>query len=197
MSYPQLKTYPDQERTLKILIWAVSAAVLLLVVAMRRYTLPVPDAWDVGFLPAVNATLNTLTAVALVFSLYFIKKKNVVAHRSANGAALGFSVLFLLCYVVYHFTTPEVKFGDIDHDGLLSVTESAAVAGTRPVYLMILLSHIALAAILLPFILLNTLRALAGKYELHRKMARVVWPLWLYVAITGPVVYLMLRVYYP
>jgi putative membrane protein len=103
----------------------------------------------------------------------------------------------LLCYVVYHFTTPEVKFGDIDHDGLLSVTESAAVAGTRPVYLIILLSHIALAAILLPFILLNTLRALVGKYELHRKMARVVWPLWLYVAITGPVVYLMLRVYYP
>ncbi len=170
---------------------------MLLVVAMRRYPLPGPDAWDVGVLPAVNATLNTLTAVALVFSLYFIKKKNVVAHRSANGAALGFSVLFLLCYVVYHFTTPEVKFGDIDHDGLLSVTESAAVAGTRPVYLMILLSHIALAAILLPFILLNTLRALAGKYELHRKMARVVWPLWLYVAITGPVVYLMLRVYYP
>lgn len=197
MAYPQLKTYPDKERSLKILIWVVSAVVLLLVGAMRQYKLPVPDGWDVGFLPAVNAILNALTAVALVFSLYFIKQKNVVAHRNANATALGLSVLFLLCYVVYHFTTPEVKFGDIDHDGLLSAAETAAVAGIRPVYLTILFSHIILAGILLPFILLTTLRALVGKYELHKKMARIVWPLWLYVAITGPVVYLMLRVYYP
>lgn len=197
MSYPQLKTYPDKERSLKILIWVVSVVVLLLVGAMRQYKLPVPDGWDVGFLPAVNAILNALTAVSLVFSLYFIKQKNVVAHRNANATALGLSVLFLLCYVVYHFTTPEVKFGDLDHDGLLSAAETAAVAGVRPVYLIILFSHIILAGILLPFILLTTLRALVGKYEIHRKMARYVWPLWLYVAVTGPIVYLMLRVYYP
>lgn len=195
--YPQLTTYPDKEKGLKILIWVVSVVVLLLVGAMRQFKLPVPEGWDVNFLPAVNATLNGLTAVALVFSLYFIKQKNVVAHRSANAVALGLSVLFLLCYVVYHFTTPEVIYGDSDRDGLLSVAESAAVAGMRPFYLTILLSHIALAGILLPFILLTTLRALVGKYTLHRKMARIVWPLWLYVAITGPVVYLMLRSYYP
>ncbi len=197
MAYPQLKTYPEKERSLKILIWVVSVVVLLLVGAMRQYKLPVPDGWDVGFLPAVNAILNASTAVALIFSLYFIKQKNVVAHRNANGIALGLSVLFLLCYVVYHFTTPEVKFGDIDHDGLLSAAETAAVAGVRPAYLTILFSHIILAGILLPFILLTTLRALVGKYEIHRKMARYVWPLWLYVAVTGPIVYLMLRVYYP
>jgi len=197
MAYPQLKTYPDKERTLKILIWVVSAVVLLLVGAMRQYKLPVPDGWDVGFLPAVNAILNALTAVALICSLYFIKQKNVVAHRNANGTALLLSVLFLLCYVVYHFTTREVVFGDIDHNGVLSAAETAAVAGIRPVYLLILFSHIILAGILLPFILLTTLRALVGKYDLHQKMARIVWPLWLYVAITGPVVYLMLRVYYP
>jgi len=196
-SYPQLTTYPDKEKGLKTLVWIVSAVVLLLVGAMRQYKLPVPEGWDVNFLPAVNATLNALTAVALLFSLYFIKRKNVVAHRNANAAALGLSVLFLLCYVVYHFTTPEVKYGDLDHDGILSAAETAAVAGIRPVYLVILLSHIALAGILLPFILLTTLRALVGKYEAHRKMARIVWPLWLYVAVTGPVVYLMLRSYYP
>jgi len=195
--YPQLNTYPEKERVLKILVWVVSAVVLLLVGVMRQYKLPVPDDWDVNFLPAVNATLNALTAVALLFSLYFIKQKKVVAHRNANAIALGFSVLFLLCYVVYHFTTPEVIYGDADLNGVLSEAESAAVAGIRPVYLVILLSHIALAGILLPFILLTTLRALVGKYALHRKMARVVWPLWLYVAITGPVVYLMLRSYYP
>lgn len=196
-AYPQLTTYPEKEKGLKILIWVVSAVVLLLVGVMRQYKLPVPEGWDVGFLPAVNALLNGLTAVALLCSLYFIKTKNVVAHRNANAAALGLSVLFLLCYVVYHFTTPEVKYGDADHDGILSAAETAAVAGMRPVYLVILLTHITLAGILLPFILLTTLRALVGKYTLHRKMARYVWPLWLYVAITGPVVYLMLRSYYP
>lgn len=195
--YPQLPKYPEKERGLTITIWVVSAVVLLLVGAMRQYKLPVPEGWDVGFLPAVNASLNALTAVALVFSLYFIKQKNVLAHRNANGLALGLSVLFLLCYVVYHFTTPEVKYGDVDHDGIVSVTEAAAVAGQRTLYLVILFSHIALAGILLPFILLTTLRALVGKYTLHRKMARIVWPLWLYVAVTGPVVFWMLKDYYP
>lgn len=195
--YPELPTYPEKERGLKITIWVVSAVVLLLVGAMRQYKLPVPEGWDVGFLPAVNATLNGLTAVALVFSLYFIKQGKVVAHRNANAVALGLSVLFLLCYVVYHFTTPEVKYGDMDHDGIVSAAEAAAVAGQRTLYLVILFSHITLAGILLPFILLTTLRALVGKYTLHRKMAQIVWPLWLYVAVTGPVVFLMLREYYP
>lgn len=195
--HPELTTYPTKEKGLKILIWVVSAVVLLLVGVMRRYKLPVPDGWDVNFLPAVNATLNALTAVALLFSLYFVKQREYVKHRNANATALGLSVLFLLCYVVYHFTTPEVIYGDADLNGVLSEAESAAVAGIRPVYLVILLSHIALAGILLPFILLTTLRALVGKWEAHRKMARIVWPLWLYVAITGPVVYLMLRSYYP
>lgn len=195
--YPQLTAYPEKEKGLKIALWVASVAVLLLVGAMRQYKLPVPEGWDVGFLPAVNATLNALTAVALVFSLYFIKQGKVVAHRNTNGLALVFSVLFLLCYVVYHFTTQEVKFGDVDHDGIVSAAEAAAVAGQRTLYLVILFSHITLAGILLPFILLTTLRALVGKYTMHRKMARIVWPLWLYVAITGPVVFWMLREYYP
>ncbi|MBC6996537.1 DUF420 domain-containing protein [Neolewinella lacunae] len=196
-SYPQLPAYPGSEKGLKIAVWVVSAAVLLLVGVMRQYKLPVPEGWDVGYLPAVNAALNALTGVALVLSLIFIKRKEVLRHRNANFAALGLSVLFLLCYVVYHFTTPEVKYGDLDHDGILSVTELAAAGSMRTVYLVILLTHITLAGILLPFILLTAVRALVGKYTLHRQMARIVWPLWLYVAITGPVVYLMLRNYYP
>lgn len=194
---PKLAAYPEKEGLLKILVWVVTVVVLLLVGVMRQYKLPVPEGWDVSFLPAVNAILNSLTAVALVFSLYYIKTKNVVAHRNANGVALGLSVLFLSCYVLYHFTTQEVIYGDLDHDGILSDTEAGIVSGVRPVYMIILLSHIVLAGILLPFILLTTVRALVGKYAMHRKMARIVWPLWLYVAITGPVVYLMLSSYYP
>jgi putative membrane protein len=89
-----------------------------------------------------------------------------------------------------------VIYGDADGDGVLSALETAAVAGFRPVYLSILLSHIFLAGIILPFILFTTIRAIAGKYAMHRKMARWVWPLWFYVALTGPVVYLMLKEYY-
>ncbi len=193
--HPEITTYPDRAKALKTATYVFSAIVLILVFVMREVTLDVD--WDVSFLPAVNASLNALTAMALFFSLYYVKEGNYLAHRNANAVALGLSVLFLLCYVAYHFTTPEVLYGDSNRDGILNEVERLAVSGSRPVYLVILISHITLAGILLPFILLTTVRALTGKWTLHRKMARYVWPLWLYVAITGPVVYLMLRSYYP
>lgn len=197
ITYPQLATAPEKEGALKIAIVIASIAVTGLVVLMRYVKLPVPDSWDVGFLPAINAILNGLTAVALIFSLYFIKKGQIIKHRNANATALILSVLFLLCYVAYHFTTPEVKFGDADLNGVVDVAEAAAVGGTRTVYLLILITHITLAGILLPFILWTTMYAIVGKYASHRKLSKYVWPLWMYVAITGPVVYLMLREYYP
>lgn len=196
-AYPQLPTFPEKERALKIAIVIASVAVTGLVMLMRVYKLPVPDGWDVGFLPAVNATLNALTAVALVFSLIYVKQGQVVRHRNANAVALGLSVVFLLCYVVYHFTTPEVKFGDANLDGVVDAAETAAVGGTRTIYLLILITHITLAGILLPFILWTTMYSLTGQYARHRKLSKIVWPLWMYVAITGPVVYLMLRPFYP
>jgi putative membrane protein len=194
-AHPSIPTYPGRERALKIATYVVSAAVLVLVFVMREIKLNID--WDVSFLPAVNAILNSLTAVALLASLYFVKQRQYLRHRNANVVALALSVVFLLCYVAYHFTTQEVKFGDVDHDGMISAAEAAAVAGSRTVYLIVLISHITLAGILLPFILLTTVRALTGKWVLHRRMARYVWPLWFYVAITGPAVYLMLRPYYP
>ena len=196
-AYPQLPTFPEKERALKIAIVIASVAVTGLVMLMRVYKLPVPDGWDVGFLPAVNATLNALTAVALVFSLIYVKQGQVVRHRNANAVALGLSVVFLLCYVIYHFTTPEVKFGDANLDGVVDAAETAAVGGTRTIYLLILITHITLAGILLPFILWTTMYSLTGQYARHRKLSKIVWPLWMYVAITGPVVYLMLRPFYP
>lgn len=195
-TFPSLKTIPQSEKTLKVTAWIVTVAVLLLVGLMRRVKLPVPDGWDVSFLPAVNATINGLTALALLLSLYFVKQKRYLAHRNANLAALGLSVLFLLCYVAYHFTTEDVIFGDSNADGVLDQAETLAVGGMRTIYLIILFSHILLAGIILPFILFTSIRALVGKYELHKKMARWVWPLWFYVALTGPIVYLLLRPYY-
>ncbi|MBL7775445.1 MAG: DUF420 domain-containing protein, partial [Saprospiraceae bacterium] len=109
-------------------------------------------------------------------------KKNVVAHRRSIYAAMVCSGLFLVSYVLYHFTTPETRFG--------------GTGFIRTLYFFILITHVVLAAVILPFILLTFNRAYTAQYERHRKMARWVFPLWLYVAITGPICYLMLRPYY-
>lgn len=166
----------------KLNIWAsvVSAVVIVLVVLMRSVKLDLGV--NLGFLPPVHAILNTGTAIALIFSLRAIRSGNVEQHRSFNFIALGLSALFLLCYVAYHFTTPETKYGG---EGAI-----------RVVYLFLLLTHILSAAVIFPFILFTFIRALTNQFERHKKMARWVYWVWLYVAITGPLCYLMLKPYY-
>lgn len=183
-------------RKLNISAWIVSAVILFLVVLMRRVKIDLPAGWDFSFLPPFHASVNALTAVVLLAALYFIKQQNVEAHQKAIYVALGLSVLFLLSYVAYHFTTPETIFGDADGDGVLSDAERLAVAGKRTFYLILLITHITLAALILPFILFTFIRAYTGQFDKHRKMARWVWPLWFYVAVTGPIAYYMLAPYY-
>lgn len=169
-------------KRLNIWAWVVSGAVLLLVGLMRRIKIPLPDGWDFSFLPPFHATLNALTAVVLIAAFYFIKQKNVKMHRRMIYVAITLSALFLLSYVAYHFTTEETKFGG---EGTI-----------RYIYYFILITHITLAGLILPFILFTFIRAYTNQIERHRKMARWVFPLWLYVAITGPICYIMLMPYY-
>ncbi len=182
------------ERRLNKGAWALTAVVLAVVGLMRFVRLPAPV--DLSFLPPVHAALNALTAVALITAFVRIKRGDVAGHRAAVFSAMGLSVLFLLSYAAYHFTTPEVRFGDLDHDGVVDATERAAAGLARPVYLALLLSHVVLAAVALPLILLTFNRGFAGQTARHRAMARRVFPLWLYVAVSGPACYLMLRPYY-
>lgn len=184
-------------RRMKIGAWVITAVVLILVGLMRQVKIAIPDGWDLGFLPPFHASLNALTAVVLLFAFYQIKRKNIQLHQRAIYLAIGLSVLFLLSYVAYHFTSPEIRFGDADHNGVLSSEELAAVGISRAFYLILLLSHIVLAALILPFILFTFIRAYTGQYEKHRRMARWVFPVWLYVAVSGPVCYFMLMPYYP
>jgi len=186
---------PALESKLNKAAYVISAAVLLLVGVMRRVKIPSPV--DFGFLPPIHAALNALTAVILVAALVAIKQRRVELHRRLIYGALGASGAFLLSYVTYHFTKREVQFGDADHDGVLSAVERAAVSGSRPVYLAVLASHVVLAAAVLPFVLMTFNRAFTRQFDRHRAMARWVYPLWLYVAVTGPVCYLLLRPYYP
>jgi putative membrane protein len=168
------------EKRLNRIAYVVSAAVLILVVLMRR--VKVDLGMDFSFLPPIHASLNALSAGILVFAYYFIRKKNIEAHRRSIYAAMVCSALFLLSYVLYHFTTPETRFGG---EGVV-----------RYIYFFILITHVVLAAVILPFILLTFNRAYTAQFERHKKMARWVFPLWLYVAITGPICYLMLKPYY-
>lgn len=184
------------EKKLNTAAWVITVAVLLLVGLMRRVKF-LDIGVDTSFLPAFHALLNSLAAVFLILALVFIKQKKVELHRRMIYAALSASLLFLLSYVVYHFTNQEVLFGDTDHNGVVDASELAVAGTARTIYLVVLFSHIVLAALILPFILLTFIKAYTGQYDKHRKMARWVYPVWLYVAITGPICYFLLEPYYP
>lgn len=192
----QQKPQPALAKKLNIAAWVLTVAVLGLVGLMRRPEYKIATDIDFGFLPPFHATVNALTAVVLIAALYFIKQKRPVAHRNAIYAAFGLSVLFLGSYVVYHFTNFETLYGDANRDGVLDTAELAAVGGMRTVYLILLISHIVTAAVSFPFILFTFIRAYTNRFAAHRKMARYVFPIWLYVAITGPICYWMLAPYY-
>lgn len=164
-------------KKLNIAATIISIIVLFIVGFMRQVKLD--SGIDFTFLPPVYSFLNALCAVALGFAFYYIKKKNVQAHRYAVYVAFALSITFLLCYVLYHFTTPETKY--------------CGVGSIRYVYFFLLITHIVLAAVILPFILFTLIRAITGQIEKHRKMAKWVFPIWFYVAVTGPIIYLMLR----
>lgn len=184
-------------KKLGIAAWILTAAVLALVGLMRRIKIPLPDGVDLSFLPPFHAAVNAAAAVVLVIALIAVLKGRIALHRRMIMAAMALSVLFLLSYVAYHFTSNEVKFGDVNLDGVVDEIERAQVGGTRTVYLLLLASHIVLAAVSLPFILFTFIAGWTNRFHTHRRLARWVFPVWLYVAVTGPVCYWMLRPYYP
>ncbi len=183
------------EKVTDKIIFAISVVVPILV-AVLFYTPALHLNINVSFLPKLHAIFNSSVAVLLVFGLYFIKSKNIKAHKIAMLSAFSISAMFLISYVIYHSASDSTIFGDSNHDGALSIEESAAIAGIKTVYYIILISHIVLAAVIMPFILITVSRALSARFDKHRKIAKITWPLWLYVAVTGVVVYFMIAPYY-
>lgn len=148
------------------------------------------------FLPPIYATINGLTAFALISAVMTIKQGNRKAHEIIMKFAILLSVMFLVLYVAYHMTSDSTIYGDINHDGILQSDESANLGFSKYVYYFILITHIILSIGIIPLVLITFVRALVGKYEEHKKMARYTFPLWLYVAITGVVVYFMISPFY-
>jgi uncharacterized membrane protein YozB (DUF420 family) len=134
--------------------------------------------------PHLNASLNATSAFFLLLGFFFIRRKMIMAHRASMLTAFSFSGLFLICYLVHH-SLRTYYFG-------LGPTRFTGEGIARPIYFAILTTHTILAAVIAPFVLLTLYRALKGKFELHRKIARIVFPIWLYVSVTGVIVYLML-----
>ena len=132
----------------------------------------------------------------LLFSLWAIKNKKIERHKKLNISAFILSVLFILSYVTAHYFIPDTKFGDLNHDEIMSPEESNIVSGIKPLYVIILLSHIFLAVAVLPMVLLSFYYGLTDQREKHKKLTRFSYPIWLYVTVTGVIVYLMIAPYY-
>lgn len=184
------------DKQAKLLIGIFSVIVLVAVTFLSKFTLALELPFDKHIFALINALLNATVALALVAALVKIKQKKYQAHKNLMLLALVLSVLFLVTYIAHHLFAGEAKFGDTDFDGMVSPAEAAAVGNLRPLYLVVLSTHILLAATSLPFILFTAYRGLTGEYEDHKRKARFMWPIWFYVAITGPLVYMMIKPYY-
>ncbi len=178
------------------LIGIFSVVVFLAVSVLTKIKLNVDLGFDVHIFAAFNAFVNATIAVLLVAALVAVKNGKYLLHKQIMMAALVLSILFLVSYIAHHLLAGEAKFGDADHDGIVTDAEKAAVGGMRTIYFIILITHIILAAIILPFILFTAYRALTAEFPLHKKLAKITWPLWFYVAVTGPIVYWMIKPFY-
>ncbi|MCS7153122.1 MAG: DUF420 domain-containing protein [Bacteroidia bacterium] len=177
---PNVSNLP--ESTVRRLIWIASVAIPLVVILLL--SLPRIDIGvDTSFIPRLNALINTSVSVLLLVGYFLIRQKQVSAHRKVMLTAFGLSVLFLVSYVVYHLTHEEVRFG--------------GTGWIKVLYLFVLITHVGLSVFVVPLALFTMYPALMGRYGEHKRLARWTFPLWLYVSVTGVLVYVFLHPYYP
>lgn len=188
----------ENEKPVKLTIYITTLLICVVVTILNQKWLPHPDTFPdfIYKLPALNALLNGTCSVLLLASLLAIKRGNIALHKRLNLSAFVLSALFLISYVTAHYFIPDTRYGDADHDGVMTAAESAAVSGIKPLYLVILLSHIFLAIVVLPMVLLSFYYGLTDQRQKHWKLTRFSYPIWLYVTVTGVVVYLMISPYY-
>lgn len=165
-------------------IWILSIVIPLAVAALFGVNLKRLgfDIEPLTFLPPIYATINGFTAIVLILAVVMIKRGNRIAHERLMKLAIALSVCFLLLYIGYHMTSESTKFGG---EGVI-----------KYVYLFILLTHIVLSIVVIPLVLITYVKALAQRFDKHKKIAKITFPIWLYVAVTGVVVYVMISPYY-
>lgn len=174
-----MNTISKNDKKLKQAIWAVSIVIPIAVAIL--FTVKI-EGVDLGFLPPIYASLNALTAIGLIVAIVAIKRKNRKLHQRVIQVCLIFSILFLLLYVLYHMTSDTTPYGG---EGLLKM-----------IYFFLLISHILLSMVVIPIVLFAYLFAWQGDFVRHKKWTKFAFPLWLYVAVTGVLVYVMISPYY-
>jgi putative membrane protein len=184
------------DRRAKILIFSFSIIVFILVTVLERVTLDVDLGFNVHIFAAINAIINSIVAVLLIAGLVTARSGRYTTHKYIMLTAIILSVIFLLTYVTHHLFAGSTYYGDLNKDGIVSMEEKAEAGALRYFYFVLLGTHILLAGISLPFILFTAYRAVIDEYDRHRKIARITWPMWFYVAVSGPLVYLMISQYH-
>lgn len=195
MSYPQ-QTIQKNDKKAHWLIGIFSLVVFAVIASLSKIQLRLDLGFDVHIFATANAVINSLVAILLIVALILVRQKKYIAHKKVMMYAMVLSVLFLVSYITHHLLSGDTMYGDTSHDGILDDAEKALVASTRGIYLVILLTHIFLAAIILPFILYTAYRGMTAEFPRHKKLARITWPIWFYVSVTGPVLYWMISPYY-
>lgn len=195
--YPGFQPYlAKNDKKAKIGIWVVSIIVFVAIAILSKVKVNV----DLGFNPHVfalaNAIINFSVTILLMAGLWAVRSKRYLLHKQIMMTAIMLSVLFLVSYICHHLFAGETKFGDTDHNGIVSADEKTLSGNLRIVYYFLLGTHIPLAGIILPFILFTAYRSLTGEFKKHKKLARITYPIWLYVAISGVLVYVMISKYY-
>lgn len=184
------------DKKANILIWTFSAIVFLAVTILDRIELKVDLGFDPHIFAKMSAGVNATVAVLLLVGLELVRQKKYKEHKNVMMFTMVLSILFLVFYIAHHLFTGETKYGDLNHDGLLSMDEKEAAGLMRYFYYFIISTHIILAGIVMPFVLFSAYRGLIGEFSKHKKLVRYTFPIWLYVAITGVAVYLMISPFY-
>ena len=188
---------PTDNKIYLRIIYSISILIPLVVALLIFFPARLSFAGDwVKLLPGVHAAINSLTVLTLSAALFSVRKRNIRMHRRFMFASLSLGVLFLLSYVLYHSGVDSVKFGDLDHNGVISDAELAEAGNSRVVYLVILASHVLLSILVVPFVLFAFYYALTNQIDRHKKMVRFTYPVWMYVSITGVIVFFLIKPYY-
>jgi len=161
-------------------IWVLSIFIPIAVAAL--FNIKIPGVERLGFLPPIYATINGFTAILLIMAVLQIKKGNRKSHEKLMKTAIICSIIFLALYIIYHMTSESTKFG--------------GEGASKYIYYFVLITHIVLSIVVIPFVLITYVRGITGQFEQHKKIAKLTFPLWLYVAVSGVIVYVMISPYY-
>jgi putative membrane protein len=188
--------WKKNDRRASVLIIVFSVVVFAAVILLSRVQVKVDLGFDVHLFARFNAIVNSIVAILLVVALIAVKQNKYLLHKRIMLTAMVLSILFLVSYICHHLFAGDTRFGDLDHNGIVTEAEKLAAGKSRLLYFIILITHIPLAGLILPFILFTAYRALTGEFPRHKKLARITWPIWFYVAVTGVIVYWMISPYY-